>query len=94
MKFFIYVFAIFLFFQVFAAEFGEYRYSQYLGLQQQLQNQRARAVINQRRMQKIPTRNIQYPTRDNPYPNITRGYSRPINPRQRYSAGYYQRYYR
>lgn len=77
-----------------AAEFGQYRYSQYLGLQQQLQNQRARAIMRQRKMQYNPTRNIQYPTSGNPYPNITRGSNRPISPRQRYSAGYYRTYYR
>ena len=72
------------------ADFGQYRYSQYLGLQQQIQNQRANALRRQRMYQKSPTRNIQYPTSANPYPNIQRRHAARITPRQRYSAQYYR----
>ena len=72
------------------AEFGQYRYSQYLGIQQQLQNQRANAIRKQRAYYQNPTRNIQYPSMNNPYPNIQRSsYAARITPRQRYSANYY-----
>ena len=67
------------------AEFGEYQYRQYLGLQQQLQNQRARAIRNQRRYNQSPTRNIRYPSAGNPYPNISRTYNPQVNAKQRYS---------
>ncbi|MBQ4647133.1 MAG: hypothetical protein IJB79_07270 [Candidatus Gastranaerophilales bacterium] len=72
------------------AEFGQYRYSQYLGIQQQLQNQRANAIRRQRMYNQNPTRNIQYPSMNNPYPNIQRSYAARITPRQRYSAQYYR----
>ena len=75
------------------AEFGKYCYSQYLGVQQQLQNQRMNALRRQRMYNQNPTRNIRYPSMNNPYPNIQRtNYA--LNPRQRYSAQYYNRYYR
>ena len=78
----------------YASEFGEYRYSQYLGLQQQLQNQRMMAIKKQRMYNQSPTRNIRYPSRNNPYPNIQRAQTYPaLNSRQRYSAQYYSRYY-
>lgn len=70
------------------AEFGQYRYSKYLGIQQQLQVQRANAIRRQRMYNQNPTRNIQYPSLNNPYPNIQRTSAR-ITPRQRYSASYY-----
>lgn len=73
------------------AEFGQYRYSKYLGIQQQMQNQRMNAIRRQRMYYQNPTRNIQYPTMNNPYPNIQRSYAARLTPRQRYSAGYYQR---
>ena len=76
------------------AEFGQYRYTQYLGIQQQLQNQRANAIRRQRMYNQSPTRNIQYPSANNPYPNIQRSYAARISPRQRYSSQYYNRYYR
>ena len=76
------------------AEFGKYRYTQYLGIQQQLQNQRANAIRRQRMYNQSPTRNIQYPNSNNPYPNIQRSYAARISPRQRYSSQYYNRYYR
>ena len=72
-------------------EFGQYRYSQYLGIQQQLQNQRANAIRRQRMYYQNPTRNIRYPSMNNPYPNIQRGsYAARLTPRQRYSAQYYR----
>ncbi|MBQ8636007.1 hypothetical protein IJ425_07640 [bacterium] len=72
------------------SEFGQYRYSQYLGIQQQLQNQRANALRRQRMYNQSPTRNIQYPSANNPYPNIQRSSAARISPRQRYSAQYYR----
>ena len=72
-------------------QFGQYRYSQYLGIQQQLQNQRANAIRRQRMYNQNPTRNIRYPSMNNPYPNIQRGsYASRLTPRQRYSAQYYR----
>ena len=72
-------------------EFGQYRYSQYLGIQQQLQNQRVNAIRRQRMYYQNPTRNIRYPSMNNPYPNIQRGsYAARLTPRQRYSAQYYR----
>ena len=72
------------------AQFGQYRYSQYLGIQQQLQNQRMNAIRRQRMYYQNPTRNIRYPSANNPYPNIQRAsYAARITPRQRYSASYY-----
>ena len=78
----------------FAQEFGQYQFNKYLGVQQQIQNQRNMALRRQRMYQSNPTRNIQYPTSNNPYPNIQRGYTRPISARQRYSSNYYNQYYR
>ena len=75
------------------AEFGEYQYSQYLGIQQQLQNQRARAIRMQRMRSLSPTRNIQFPSRDNPYPNINRTRPYGLSAKERYSPEYYNRYY-
>lgn len=73
------------------AEFGQYRYSQYLGIQQQLQNQRANAIRRQRMYNQNPTRNIRYPSANNPYPNISNpSYAARLTPRQRYSAQYYR----
>lgn len=71
-------------------EFGQYRYSQYLGIQQQLQNQRANAIRRQRMYYQNPTRNIRYPNAYNQYPNIQRSYAARLTPRQRYSAQYYR----
>ena len=75
------------------AEFGQYRYSQYLGIQQQLQNQRINAIRRQRMYNQNPTRNIRYPSMGNPYPNIQRS-NAGLTARQRYSAQYYNQYYR
>ena len=90
---FLVIIASFLFLSSFGAEFGEYQYSQYLGIQQQLQNQRARAIRMQRMRNISPTRNIQYPSRDNPYPNINRTRSYGISAKERYSPEYYNRFY-
>lgn len=73
------------------AQFGQYRYSQYLGIQQQLQAQRTNALRRQRMYNQSPTRNIRYPSANNRYPNIQRNYSTGISARQRYSPQYYQR---
>ena len=73
------------------AQFGQYRYSQYLGIQQQLQNQKINSIKRQRILYQNPTRNIQYPSANNPYPNIQRGnYAAKLTPRQRYSPQYYR----
>ena len=92
--FFTFIFSGF-FQNVFAeeAEFGQYRYSQYLGVQQQLQNQRINAIRRQRIYSQNPTRNIRYPSAGNPYPNIQRT-NNSLNARQRYSSQYYNQYYR
>ena len=75
----------------FSAEFGEYRYGKYMAIQQQLQNQRAIAIRRARMQNASPTRNIQYPSAGNLYPNIQRTtYRRQLSPQQRYSAKYYQ----
>ena len=75
------------------AEFGEYGYSKYLGVQQQLNNRRAAARIMELRQNANPTRNIRYPDAYNRYPNIQRSNISGINPYQRYSPAYYQRTY-
>ena len=91
MRFIAIVFSLLLFQNVLAnAQFGEYRYSQYLGIQQQLQNQRANAIRRQRMYNQNPTRNIRYPSANNPYPNIQRSSYQRLTPQQRYSARYYQ----
>ena len=72
------------------AEFGEYKYSQYLGIQQQLQAQRANAIKRQKMYNQSPTRNIRYPSLNNPYPNIQRTNYARLTPKQRYSANYYR----
>lgn len=74
------------------AKFGEYRYTQYLGLQQQLQNQRVNALRKQRIYNQNPTRNIRYPSANNPYPNIQKYSAVPTQ--RRYSPQYYNAYYR
>ena len=94
MKLFAIIFFVFLYLPCFGAEFGEYQYSKYLGIQQQLQNQRNNALRRQRLYNQNPVRNIQYPSANNSYPNIQRSYTARINPRQRYSSQYYNRYYR
>ena len=70
--------------------FGQYRYSKYIGIQQQLQNQRANAIRKQRMYNQGPARNIRFPNAYNQYPNIQRSYAAKLTPRQRYSAKYYQ----
>lgn len=71
-------------------EFGQYRYSKYLGIQQQLQTQRLNALRRQRMYNQSPTRNIRYPSANNPYPNIERRNYATLSPNQRYSARYYR----
>ena len=79
--------------KIFGAEFGEYQYSKYLGIQQQLQNQRMLAIRRNMRYYKNPTKNIQYPSANNPYPNIQRNSYRSVSARERYSPNYYRMYY-
>ena len=76
----------------YASNFGKYKYSKYNAINQQIQNQRARAYLQQRKYYQNPTRNIRYPTSQNPYPNIDRQKNVNLTPKQRYSAQYYQRY--
>lgn len=92
MKHIVTIFLFFIFQSALAEpEFGQYRYTQYLGLQQQLQNQRMNAMRRARVYNQSPTRNIRYPNSANPYPNIQRNYEyRHLTPRQRYSPRYYQ----
>ena len=93
MKKIIAILIILLFQKSLCAEFGEYRYTKYLGIQQQLQQRKMMALRQQRLRHQSPTRNIRYPSTGNPYPNIQRTPSRPYSARQRYSAQYYSRYY-
>lgn len=61
------------------AKFGQYNYNRYVGLNQQLQYQRARTIRNQRmHYNQAPTRNLVIPRGATPgyYPNIERGYQR------------------
>ncbi len=88
-----FLFVIYLMsFQISAgADFGEYQYSEYLGIQQQLQNQRAMALRRQMKYNTSPTRNIKYPRTYNSYPNIEKSQTyKPITRNQRYSSAYYQ----
>lgn len=84
---------ILLFQSSLCADFGEYRYTKYLGIQQQLQQRKMIALRQQRLRNQNPTRNIRYPSAGNPYPNIQRAPSPSYNARQRYSSQYYSRYY-
>ncbi len=73
----------------FGADFGEYKYSKYLGIQQQLQNQRIMAQRQRMRYNQSPTRNIRYPRTSNSYPNIERQSTRQLTRNERYSSAYY-----
>jgi len=89
------IFLFFIFSSAYCAEFVEYQYSKYLGIQQQLQARKMMAYRQNLRYRQNPTRNIRYPSYNNPYPNIQKGrYPNTISARQRYSPSYYQRYYR
>jgi len=81
---------ILMFSCVWAAPFGEYKYSKYLGIQQQLRTQQMAAARRQRLYNQNPTRNIRYQQHSGQYPNIERGgYYRYSNV-NRYSPQYYQ----
>lgn len=69
-----------------ASEFGQYQYTNYMAISQQLQNQRIIAQKRQMMLNSNPTRNIRYPSMNNPYPNINRQRMRTV-PRN-----YYRRY--
>lgn len=88
MRYFLIILLLFVNFSS-AVEFGEYSFNKYVGINQQLQNQRASALRRQRQYNQIPTRNIKYPTSYNKYPNITRGQQYGLSARQRYSPRYY-----
>lgn len=72
----------------FASQFGQYQYSKYYAINQQMQLRRAQA-IRQQQLKKAPTRNIQYPSSYNKYPNIQREYNYSLTKNQRYSSAYY-----
>ncbi len=76
-----------------AAEFGQYRYSEYAGLQQQLKARQMMAQRQRYRYSVSPTKNIKYPTSTNPYPNIQKTTNRQMSAYQRYSPSYYQKTY-
>ena len=74
MKHFI-IFVTLLFCASEASEFGQYRYSKYIGLNQQLQSNRLaqnRLMMRKRQMMyyENPTRNIRFPNMYSQYPNI------------------------
>lgn len=77
----------------YCSQFGQYRYANYNAINQQRAYNRALAIKMQR-YNKNPLRNIKYPTRDNPYPNIQRTNSYNLTKMQRYSPNYYNRYVR
>ncbi len=79
--------------QTLAADFGQYRYSKYIGISNQMQAQRMLALKRQRAYYNNPARNIRYPSLNNPYPNIQRSYGAPISARERYSVNYYRAHY-
>ena len=87
------VIIVFLSSVVFGAEFGQYQYSKYIGLQQQIKNRQIMAQQKRYRYNVSPTRNIRYPNSSNPYPNIQKTNSQQLNAYQRYSPSYYQRTY-
>lgn len=76
-----------------ASEFGQYRYSRYVGLQQQIKAQQTMAQRRRYQNTVSPTKNIKYPTSTNPYPNIQRTTSQQMSAYQRYSPSYYQKTY-
>lgn len=74
----------------YCADFGEYKYSKYLGLQQQIRNQQMANIRRQRLYNQNPVRNIRYPRYSTQYPNIERTkYSQYPNI-NRYSRQYYE----
>ena len=75
-----------------ASQFGEYKYSKYLGIQQQLRTQQMAAARRQRLYNQNPTRNIRYQRYSGEYPNIEHNYSRNLGV-SRYSSQYYQMKY-
>lgn len=86
--FFLFIFSIPLY--AIGADFGEYQYKEYLGVQQMLQNQRMMAQRSKMRYNTSPTRNIKYPNRYSSYPNIEKRQTHmPLTARQRYSPAYY-----
>lgn len=72
----------------FSAQFGEYKYSKYLGIQQQIRTRQMADARRQRLYNQNPTRNIRYQTVSGQYPNIEG--SRRYYGVNRYSPQYYQ----
>jgi len=84
---------IFLSSFAFGANFGEFKYSKYYGIQQQIRTQQMAQARRQRLYNQNPTRNIRYQRYPGQYPNIERyNYSRYSNI-NRYSPQYYQMRY-
>jgi len=80
-----------LFLNVSASQFGEYNYSKYLGLQQQIQTQKMIAQRQKMRNRYVPASNVRYPNAYNKYPNIQKD-SYYLTGKQRYSMNYYKHY--
>ena len=74
-------------------KFGEYRYTKYLGIQQQIRTQQMADARRQRLYNQNPLRNVRYSNYPGQYPNIERRYygNTRVN---RYSPAYYQMRYR
>ena len=73
--------------------FGEYRYTKYLGMQQQLRTQQMASARRQRLYGQNPTRNIRYSSYPGQYPNIERNGYHSYRNYDRYSPQYYQMRY-
>ena len=77
----------------YSAQFGEYKYSKYLGIQQQIRTQQMADARRQRLYNQNPTRNIRYQQYPGQYPNIERSNRYYRNSYNRYSPQYYQARY-
>ena len=77
----------------FGNNFGEYKYSKYLGIQQQIRTQQMVNLRRQRMYNQNPMRNIRYSNNRGEYPNIERNYRNRYYNANRYSPQYYQMRY-
>ena len=73
--------------------FGEYRYTKYLGMQQQIRTQQMASARRQRLYNQNPMRNIRYSSYPGQYPNIERNRYSDYRNTNRYSPQYYQMRY-
>ena len=89
MKYFI-IFLLLFSMSCYGMEFGKYKYSKYLGIQQQIKNQQMAELRRQRLYNQNPARNIRYQRYPNQYPNIERSNYSHYSNLQRYSPQYYQ----